>query len=175
MIMSVESASSPSTAHPKRRRIRIATSASANVGSESWRRHNVGRLLNNAISRFESRILQLMVDSGHTGFSLSHIMVTRNLDVDGTRATELARRAGITKQSMGELVAQLEAGGVVARRPDPTDRRSRIVYFTPEGMAWLHAFRDALAQAEAEMQSALGARRLKALKEALIQYDEAPR
>lgn len=169
----IDPAHSKTTAHPKRRRIRITSSAPEPDGLEPWRRHNVGRLLNNAISRFEGRILQLMAQAGHDGFSLSHITVTRNLDIEGTRATELARRAGITKQSMGELISQLETSGIVARRPDPTDRRSRIVYFTPSGVAWLHAFRDALSQAEAEMRAVLGARRLDSLKHALTQYDEA--
>ncbi|MBC7203204.1 MAG: MarR family transcriptional regulator, partial [Pusillimonas sp.] len=68
-----------------------------------WRIDNIGRLLNNAIKRFESRILLEMEQAGYGGFSLSHITITRNLDTEGTRATELARRAGITKQSMGEL------------------------------------------------------------------------
>jgi DNA-binding MarR family transcriptional regulator len=172
MIDSTDPAPARAAARPKRRRIRIADPAPVPDG-ESWRRHNVGRLLNNAISRFEGRILQLMAQAGHGGFALSHITVTRNLDVEGTRATELARRAGITKQSMGELIRQLENSGIVARRPDPTDRRSRIVYFTPAGMAWLHAFRDALGQAETEMRAALGARGLDALKRALTRYDEA--
>ncbi len=141
---------------------------------DAWRRHNVGRLLNNAISRFERRILELMDAAGYGGFSLSHITITRNLDTQGTRATELARRAGITKQSMGDLIAQLEASGIVARRPDPTDGRSRIVFFTPAGTEWLRTFHDALLQAETEMQDILGPRRMRALKRALVDYDQAP-
>lgn len=156
-----------------RRRVRTALPSSEHKDNQSWRQHNIGRLLNNAINRFESRILQQMDAAGYSGFSLSHITITRNLDIDGTRATDLAKRAGITKQSVGELITQLEAGGVIERKPDPTDKRSRIVFFTPLGLEWLNAFGTALQQAEAEMKEELGSQRLKQLKQALADYGEA--
>lgn len=52
---------------------------------------------------------------------------------DGMRLTELAAGAGMTKQSMGELVDQMEASGYVERVQDPTDRRARLVRLTPRG------------------------------------------
>jgi len=136
----------------------------------SWRRENVGRLLNDAIARFESGILRQMDAAGYHGFSLSHITVTRNLDLAGTRATELARRAGITKQSMSELIHQLEASGIVERRPDPADGRAKIVFFSKAGLAWLEAFGSALHNAEQEMAGELGSDSFAALKQALSTY-----
>src|SRR6185295_414628 len=76
---------------------------------DRWRHDNAGRLLNNAVSRFESRVLQLMSRSGHPEARISHISLTRNLDLRGTRVSELGRRAGMTKQAMGELVTQCAA------------------------------------------------------------------
>lgn len=145
---------------------------SSHPAKEQWRVTNIGRLLNNAIKRFESRILEEMERAGHEGFSLSHITITRNLDLDGTRATELARRAGITKQSMGELIVQLETNGIIERRPDPDDRRAKIILFTPKGEQWLNAFRAALQTAEAEMQQELGNEAFGALRGALMRYDQ---
>lgn len=168
----MENTPAKKSARPVRRRARTALPAGEHHDSQSWRKHNIGRLLNNAITRFESRILQQMDEAGYSGFSLSHITITRNLDIEGTRATDLARRAGITKQSVGELIAQLEAGGVVERKPDPNDKRSRIVFFTPLGIEWLNAFRTALQQAEAEMEEELGLQRLKQLRQALADYGE---
>lgn len=138
--------------------------------NEEWRQQNIGRLLNNAIKRFESRILRQMSSAGHGDFSLSHITITRNLDVEGTRATEIARRAGITKQSMGELITQLENDGLIERRPDPDDKRAKIVCFTSAGMKWLDAFRTALQDAERQMEDELGAANLRSLKRALEKY-----
>jgi DNA-binding MarR family transcriptional regulator len=56
-----------------------------------------------------------------------------NLDPGGTRLIELAARARMTHQSMGELVASLEARGYLERQPDPTDRRARLVRLTQRG------------------------------------------
>ncbi|TAL77498.1 MAG: MarR family transcriptional regulator [Burkholderiaceae bacterium] len=148
-------------------------SVSVQDANEEWRQQNIGRLLNNAIKRFESRILQQMSDAGHGDFSLSHITITRNLDIGGTRATEIARRAGITKQSMGELITQLEKDGLIERRPDPDDRRAKIVCFTPAGTKWLDAFRTALQDAESQMEDELGAANLRSLKRALEKYGRA--
>ena len=89
--------------------------------------------------------------------SAAHIHITRHLALQGSRLTELAQRAGMSKQAMGDLVDQCEAWGLVARRPDPHDTRARRVHFTPSGLAWLQAFKDAVAQAEAEFRAEVGA------------------
>lgn len=136
----------------------------------AWRHANVGRLLNNAVRRFEARVLDLMSENGHAQTRISHINLTRNLDVEGTRLTELARRASMSKQAMAELVEQCEALGLVSRTVDPSDRRARIVAFTPAGRAWLNAFREAVNLAEQEMRRELGEMAMKAILESLLIY-----
>ncbi len=82
--------------------------------------------------------------------------ITRHLSLRGSRLTELAAHAGMTKQAMGDLVDQCEAWGLVRREPDPMDRRARRIVFTPAGLLWLDAFRRAVAQAEQEFSSQVG-------------------
>ncbi len=72
-----------------------------------------------------------------------------NLDRDGTRLTELAARAGITHQSMGELVAALVDSGYLRRVPDPGDRRARLVAPTARGVAAMTRARREVADIEA--------------------------
>ena len=55
------------------------------------------------------------------------------LPADGARVTKLAERARVTKQSMGELVTELESLGYVQRTPDLADRRAKLVRFTAKG------------------------------------------
>jgi DNA-binding MarR family transcriptional regulator len=136
----------------------------------AWRHANVGRLLNNAIRRFEGRVLDLMTDAGYSQTRIAHVNLTRNLDVDGTRLTELAKRASMSKQAMGELVEQCEVLGLVARAPDPSDGRARIITFTPNGMEWLDAFRAAVDIAEKEMRRELGVSAMDALIKSLTAY-----
>jgi DNA-binding MarR family transcriptional regulator len=138
--------------------------------SKPWRADNIGRYLQNAVWRFETQVLARLAEAGHAEVNLTHINLTRHLDVEGTRLTELARRAMMTKQSMGELVVQVERLGLVARHADPTDGRAKIVRFTPEGLAWLNDFRRALKKAERDMQRELGDEPFGVLKQALAAY-----
>lgn len=136
----------------------------------AWRHANIGRLLNNAVRRFEARVLELMRDSGHTETRIAQVNLTRNLDVEGTRLTELARRASMSKQAMGELVDQCTALGLVTRAVDPNDGRARIITFTPAGLAWLEAFRAAVDIAEREMGAELGREAMEVILRSLAAY-----
>lgn len=147
-----------------------AKSSTAPVDREAWRHHNMGRILNNARNRFEARVLEILTESGHDQVRSSHINLTRNLDMAGTITTELARRAGMTKQAMGEIVEQCEQLGLVERIRDKRDARAKIVRFTEAGLEWLEAFRIALAKAEQEMRDELGYLRTDGIASALDAY-----
>ena len=134
---------------------------------DRWRQTHLGRLLGHAMRRFDQRVLHLMAASAEAPLALSHlaardkvgaahIHLTRHLPLKGARLTELAQSAGMTKQAMANLVDQCEAWGLVTRAADPLDARARRVCFTPTGLAWLQAFRDAVAQAEAEFREEVG-------------------
>jgi DNA-binding MarR family transcriptional regulator len=86
----------------------------------------------------------------------AHIHITRHLPLQGARLTQLAETAGMSKQAMGDLVDQCAAWGLVQRETDPLDARAKRVVFTPVGLAWLQAFKEAVAQAEAEFREAVG-------------------
>ena len=135
---------------------------------DSWRLTHLGRLLGHAARRFDERVLALMARNVEVPLALSnlaarsqvsaaHVHVTRHLALEGSRLTDLAERAGMSKQAMGDLVDQCEAWGLVTRQADPLDARARRVRFTATGRAWLHAFREAVAQAEAEFRGEVGA------------------
>lgn len=133
-----------------------------------WRHTHMGHLMDQALSRFDARVLSLMSRNEDVPLALSnlaargkltaaHVQITRHLPKRGARLTDLAAHAGITKQAMGKLVDQCEAWGLVCRSDDPLDARARTVRFTPIGLAWLSAFQMAVTQAEDEMRQAIGA------------------
>ncbi|WP_027016972.1 MarR family winged helix-turn-helix transcriptional regulator [Comamonas composti] len=135
--------------------------------SDAWRQTHLGRLLGHSMRRFDARVLQLMARDVEVPLGLSnlaardkvgaaHIHITRHLSLAGDRLTDLAERAGMTKQSMADLVKQCEAWGLVTRENDARDARTRRVCFTAAGLAWLQAFRNAVAQAEAEFREEVG-------------------
>jgi DNA-binding MarR family transcriptional regulator len=139
----------------------------------AWRRANIGRRLNEAARIFEARIVERLHEAGRTELSVAHINLTRNLDERGTRLTELARRASMTKQSMSELVDQVERTGLVERRPDPSDGRAKLVCFTAEGLVWLEAFYQALTATDAEMRERIGSKMVDLMVDLLGTYVEA--
>ena len=134
---------------------------------DHWRKTHLGRLMGHALRRFDERVLVLMAHNIEVPLALSnlaargqvsaaHIHITRHLSLQGSRLTDLAAQAGMSKQAMGDLVDQCEAWGLVTRQIDPRDGRARKVHFTEIGLSWLQAFHDAVTQAEAEFRSAVG-------------------
>jgi DNA-binding MarR family transcriptional regulator len=132
-----------------------------------WRLTHLGRLLGHALRRFDERVLALMARDVQVPLALSnlaardqvgaaHIHITRHLAVAGSRLTDLAASAGMSKQAMGDLVDQCEAWGLVRRETERYDKRAKQVLFTASGLLWLAAFRRAVAQAEAEFRQAVG-------------------
>lgn len=98
----------------------------------------------------------------------AHTALFPHLDLDGTRPTELARRMGISKQAVGQLVDDLERMGVLERVSDPSDRRARLVRFVSRD--GLHVLLEGLGQLgtlEAELTAAIGTERAGELHEAL--------
>ncbi len=117
--------------------------------------------------RFDARVLHLMAHNEDVPLALSnlaaraqvsaaHIHITRHLSLEGSRLSDLAQSAGMTKQAMGDLVTQCEAWGLVQRTPDPSDARARRIVFTDTGFAWLRAFEQAVAQTEMEFRQEVG-------------------
>lgn len=95
--------------------------------------------------------------------------VFRVIDPEGTRPSELARRAGITPQGMAEAVGYLESRGYVERISDPADRRVRIVRLTDRGQQAAAAAAAAFADIEAGWQDQLGENRMVELRQMLAE------
>ena len=85
--------------------------------ADAWRLTHLGRLMGHALRRFDERVLTLMAHDLDVPLALSnlaargqvsaaHIHITRHLGLDGSRLTELAASAGMSKQAMGDLVTQ---------------------------------------------------------------------
>ena len=138
-----------------------------NPAPADWREAHLGRLLGEAMRRFDDRVLYLMAHQPEVPLALSnlaarqqvsaaHIHITRHVGLQGSRLSELADSAGMSKQAMGDLVDQCEAWGLVRREADPRDGRAKIIRFTDTGLDWLQAFEHAVQQAEAELREQVG-------------------
>ena len=91
----------------------------------------------------------------------------------GGRITDIAELAGVTKQALGQLVGVLERNGLVERRRDEADRRSRIVVRTRKGDRVTHAAYEVLSGIETEWRRRVGARRWDTFRAVLVELTAA--
>lgn len=132
------------------------------------RRLNTISMLGQAYSLLGFRIVAGVVGAGHP-IKPSHSAVFAQIKPGGSRLTELAAGANMTPQSMGEIVDELEGLGYVERRPDPTDRRAKLVTLTARGLAAVDAGEATIVGIEDDMVAVLGPKRHHQLRQMLME------
>jgi DNA-binding MarR family transcriptional regulator len=105
--------------------------------------------------------------AGHP-IKASHSAVFGQMGANGLRLSDLARGANMTPQAMGELVDQLEGLGYVERRPDPTDRRAKLITLTESGRKCVAAGIDTIGDIERRITDAVGVRGHRELRRMLL-------
>lgn len=128
---------------------------------------NTGLLLLIPYRAMETRVFEELAAAGFDDLTPSQARVFQRIGPSGTRVGDLARQAGITKQSAGFLVDQLERLGYVRRVPDPVDGRARLVVVAERGARGVEAAAAVVARVEAEWTAHLGARRMAQLRRIL--------
>ena len=102
-----------------------------------------------------------MADAGFDDVREGHGCVFGFVDLDqGSRLTDVAERARLTKQAVGEAVAELEQLGYVKRVPDPADGRAKIITFTERGREAALTGRRLFAEIEEEWAERFGEERI---------------
>jgi DNA-binding MarR family transcriptional regulator len=133
---------------------------------------NTGLLLYLPYRAMETRVFEELAAAGFDDLTPSQARVFQRVAPHGSRLSELARQAGITKQSTAFLVDQLERLGYVHRVADPDDGRARLVRITERGARSVEAARSVVARVEAEWEAHLGTRRMAQLRRILTDLRE---
>jgi len=129
---------------------------------------DVGRLMLEAHRALASEFVEEMILRGHEDARPGHAAVFMNIDRrSGTRLTELARRARMTKQGMMLVVDDLEERGYVRRVPDSEDARAKVVKLTAKGRRYVAEARRVIAAIESRVRRDLGTRQYETLRDAL--------
>lgn len=129
---------------------------------------DLARLLLEAHRALGAELSQALAERGYPDVRPGSATVFLHIDRrSGTRLTELARRARMTKQGMMLLVDELEERGYVRRVPDPGDARAKIIRLTARGRRCAAETRRVVAAIWARTRRELGDRRSEALREAL--------
>jgi DNA-binding MarR family transcriptional regulator len=106
-------------------------------------------------------------EAGFSDIRPTHCQVLRGIEPGGSRLTDLAATARMTKQSMGALVDHLEEAGYVERAPDRFDGRVKAIRLTPRGRQAAETIAAVGAQIETAWAGKIGRQRLAQLRDAL--------
>ena len=106
-------------------------------------------------------------EAGFSDIRPTHCQVLRGVEPGGSRLTDLAATARMTKQSMGALVDHLEEAGYVERVHDPLDGRVKAIRLTPRGRQAAETIAAIGTQIETAWADKIGHRSLEQLREAL--------
>ena len=132
---------------------------------------SLARMLLEAFRSQDAEIEAMLRDRG-IDLRPSHAAGLLLVDRGGTRLTDLAERAGITKQAMMQSVDLLTEQGLVRRTQDPADARAKIVRLTAKGLRQRAEARRAIASVEARDRRQLGDRRYEQLRAMLTELSE---
>ena len=128
---------------------------------------NLAILLREPFLAFIAELFRRLQEAGYGDLRISHLVVFQHIDPAGSRLTELAAKAQMTKPSMAYLVEYLEAAGYVERLPDPSDGRARLVHLTERGWKQIEDALDIIADMEAELAAAMRPGQLATLRRLL--------
>lgn len=129
--------------------------------------HNLGVLIS-VLNRVVDDAVMAALAADHGEVRRAHGTVFEMLDPGGSRVADLARRARMSKQAMGELVDDLERLGYVERRADPRDGRAKLVVLTGKGEQAAAAGIAAVFDLEARWAACLGEDQARVFREALV-------
>ena len=139
-------------------------------------RRPIAALLNEVKVAAVRKLFVRLREEGFEHVREGHGCVFGFIDIEnGSRLTELAERAGLTKQAVGEAATELERLGYAQRIPDPTDRRAKIIKLTPSGVEACLTGRRIFAEIEREWAEELGEELIGGLREAAERIAAAER
>ncbi len=128
---------------------------------------DLGVLASHLLFSLQDELFARLAEDGYDDLLPRHGAVLAYLDEDGIRATELARLSGRHKQIVGRIVDELEELDYVERRPDPQDRRAKLIFPTQRGLEQIVRGDEIVASIEARHAKAVGGRTYAAFRDVL--------
>ena len=128
---------------------------------------NFGVLLRDPALAINELVSERLAERGFADFRPAHGTIGQHIRDHGSRVTELAQLAQVSKPTVVYLVNDLERLGYVERVPDPDDGRAKLIRLTERGARAQEAARETVAQIEHDWSLVLGRRDFATLRELL--------
>ena len=127
------------------------------ASGESGRGKDLGVLAGRLLFAVQGELFRRLHSEGFDDIVPRHGAVLAYLRPEGVRATDLARLSGQLKQVVGVIIDDLENLGYVKRKPDPADRRAKLVVPTARGRRQMDAADAIMADIMSRHAGSLGA------------------
>src|SRR5215471_17193452 len=140
---------------------------------EEARGRNLRQLLLRAIRIVNRHVVEGLHARGYKNLRSTHTTLLSNMPLAGGSISETAERAGITKQAMGRLAAELEQAGYIRVAADASDGRIRMLELTEEGTKLMLDSLEVMSSLEERYAELIGRDRLRSVVDGLHTFNEA--
>jgi DNA-binding MarR family transcriptional regulator len=134
---------------------------------------SLGNLLRDPALAINEIVSERLAEQGYEGFRTAHGTIGQHIADGGSRVTELAELAQVSKPTVVYLVNDLERLGYVERVPDPADGRAKLVRMTERGLGAQRAGTEIVRQIERDWSALLGEGEFEALRDYLQRLHDA--
>jgi DNA-binding MarR family transcriptional regulator len=133
---------------------------------------HIGSLLRDPALTINEIVMERLAEQGYEGFTTAHGTIGQHIADAGSRVTELAALAQVSKPTVVYLVNEMERLGYVERRPDPSDGRAKLVCLTERGLSAQRAGGQIVREIEADWSTLMGERDFSTLRELLTRLHD---
>ena len=130
-------------------------------------RQPLGRHLVLLFRAFEDDLIAAARKAGFDDITVSDLQIMHFIDPKGSLATDISKRAGITKQAVGKAVTSLVERGYLRRQDDPDDARAKVIVLSDRGRKLFDAGVKAIQKIELRYENAIGKKTFQSLKASL--------
>lgn len=122
---------------------------------------------------YNRRVVDELRARGFEDYSPAFPVLLSNLDTEGSHIGTLARRAGVSRQAAGQLLAQIERCGYVELKASPHDTRATMVRFTARGRRMLATVIELIEAIDAEWAALVGEKAFEQAQKSLFTIAES--
>jgi DNA-binding MarR family transcriptional regulator len=134
---------------------------------------SLGNLLRDPALAINEIVSERLAEMGYEGLRTAHGTIGQHIADGGSRVTELAQLAQVSKPTVVYLVNDLERLGYVERVPDPADGRAKLIRMTLRGAEAQRMGTEIVRQIETDWSALLGEGEFAALRQHLQRLHDA--